>query len=96
MGKHRRINRCNPLIIRGKWTNETLEEAIDVVENGITSLKKVKRHWNIPLTSLSNHLYGNTRSKKLGLTSMLIVKEDQIVVAWVLFMHEVELLINFQ
>jgi hypothetical protein len=31
------------MIIRSKWTNETLEKAIDVIENGTTSLKKVKR-----------------------------------------------------
>jgi len=73
-----------------------LEEAVDVIENGTTSLKKVKRRWNISFTSLSNHLYGKTKFKKLGLTSMLIVKEDQILVAWVLSMHEVELLINLQ
>lgn len=84
------------MIIKGKWTNETLEEAIYVVENGTTSFKKVKRHWNILLTSLSNHLYGKTRSKKLGLTSMLIVKKDQIVVAWVLFIHEVGLSISLR
>jgi len=39
-----RINRCNPLIIRSKWTNEALEEAMDVIENGTTLLRKASRH----------------------------------------------------
>jgi hypothetical protein len=30
--------------ITGKWTNKTLEEAMDVIENGTISLKKESRH----------------------------------------------------
>jgi hypothetical protein len=36
---------------RGKWISEALEEAIDAIENEITSLRKASRHWNIPFTS---------------------------------------------
>jgi hypothetical protein len=53
---------------------------MDTIENGTTSLRKENRHWNIPLTSLSYHLYGKTRSRKLGPGGMLIVKEDQVVI----------------
>jgi hypothetical protein len=74
--KQRKINRCNPLITRGKWRSETLEEAMDAIENGTTSLRKANKHWNIPFTSLFNHLYGNTRSRKHGLTCVLVVEED--------------------
>jgi hypothetical protein len=42
--KQRRVNRCNPLITRGKWTSEALKEAIDAIENGTISLKKSSRH----------------------------------------------------
>jgi len=56
--KWRRINRCGLLITRGKWTNEALEKAMDVIENGTTSLRKASKHWNIPLTSLFDHLCG--------------------------------------
>ncbi len=61
-------------------TNEALEEAMDVIENGTISLKKASTHWNIPFTSLSNHLYGRTRSRKLGPIGMLTIKEDQAMV----------------
>ncbi len=71
--KQRKVNRCDPLITKGKQTNEALEEAMDAIENGTTSLRKASRHWNIPFTSLFNHLYGKTRSKKPRLTSVLII-----------------------
>jgi hypothetical protein len=29
---------------KGKWTNKTLKEAMDVIENGTTSWRKVSRH----------------------------------------------------
>jgi hypothetical protein len=59
---------------------------MDAIENGTTLLKKKCKHWNIPLISLSNHLYGKTRSRKLGLVRVLTLEEYQVVVAWVLSM----------
>ncbi len=61
-----KVNRCNLMNTKDKWTNEALEEAIDAVENGTTSLRKASKHWNTPLTSLSDHLYRKTKSTKLG------------------------------
>jgi hypothetical protein len=79
--KKKKGNRCNPLITRGKWTSEALKEAMDAIENGTTSLRKASRHWNIPLTSLSNHLYGKTRFKKHGPKGLLAIEEDQVAIA---------------
>jgi len=56
--------------------NEALEEAMDAIENGTTSLKKANRHWNIPLTLLFDHLYRKTKSRKFKRIGLLIVKED--------------------
>ncbi len=42
--KQRKVNRCGLLITRGKWTNETLEEAMDAIESGTISLRKASRH----------------------------------------------------
>jgi hypothetical protein len=42
--KYKKVSRCNPLITRGNWTNEALEEAMDVIENGTTSLRKASKH----------------------------------------------------
>jgi len=73
-----------------------LEEALDVIKNETTSLRKTSRHWNIHLTSLSNHLYGKTRFRKPKPASVLIVEEDQAMVVWVFSMQEVGLSINLQ
>jgi hypothetical protein len=32
--KQRKVNRCNPIIIKGKWISEALEEAIVTIEIG--------------------------------------------------------------
>jgi small nuclear ribonucleoprotein (snRNP)-like protein len=49
-------------------------------------LKKTSKHLNIPLTLVFDHLYGKTRSKKTKLVGVLIAKENQVVVFWVLTM----------
>jgi hypothetical protein len=49
---------------------------MDAIENETTSLMKTSRHRNIHLTSLSNHLYGKTRSKKPRPLGMLTIEED--------------------
>jgi hypothetical protein len=69
---------------------------MDVVERVTISLKKASKHWNIPLTSACDHLYGKTRFKKTRLASVLIAKEDQVVIFWVLAMQDVGLSINVQ
>jgi hypothetical protein len=42
--RKKKVNRCNPLITRGKWTNEALEEAMDAIENGTTSFGKASKY----------------------------------------------------
>ncbi len=81
--KQKKLNICNIINkTRGKLTNEALEEAMDVVEGRITSLRKASRHWNILLTSLSDHVYGKTIFRKLGLVGVLTKEEDQVMVTW--------------
>jgi hypothetical protein len=57
---------------------------MDAIEGGIISSRKATMHWNIPFTSLFNHLYGKTTFRKLGSTCVLTKEEDQVVVVWVL------------
>jgi hypothetical protein len=81
--KQIRFNICNIVNkTRGKWTNEALEEAMDVIEGGIISLRKASRHWNIPLPSLSDHVYGKTTFRKLGIICVLTKEKDQVMVVW--------------
>jgi len=67
---------------------------MEVIKKGSHSLKKVNRSWNIPLTSLSNHLNEKTRSKKMRPTSVLIEEEDVVIVAWIITMQKCGLLIT--
>jgi hypothetical protein len=72
--------------VNNTWIDEHLEEALDVMKKGVTSLKKANKHWNIPLTFLSNHLNGKTRSRKYGPLGVLTFDEDQVHVSWILNM----------
>ncbi len=69
---------------------------MDAIENGTTSLRKASKHLNIALTSLSDHLYGKTRSKKPKPTSVLTKEKDHVVVTWVFYMQEIGLSISLQ
>jgi len=71
---------------RGKCSSESLEAALDVVERGITSLSWANKFWGIFVTSLSNHLYGKTRSRKVGPPSVLTKEEDETIITWLLSM----------
>jgi hypothetical protein len=57
---------------RGKWSNESLEIAMDGVERGITSSLEANKFWGILVTSISNHLNGKTKSRKIGPSGVLI------------------------
>jgi hypothetical protein len=40
---------------------------MDVVERGDTSLRKVAKYWNIPMTSFLDHLHSRIRCRKVEL-----------------------------
>jgi hypothetical protein len=67
---------------------------MDAVEKGHTSLRKASMYWNIPFTSLSNHINGRTKSRKVGLQGMLIEVEDGAIVSWVLNMQKTSLFVT--
>lgn len=48
-----------------------------VVERGHTYLKKASKYYNIMLTSLSYHLNGRTKSKKMNPQGVLIEQKDE-------------------
>jgi hypothetical protein len=83
-----RTNRVFITNLRGKWSSESLEAIMDVVERGINSLQGAIKFWGILVTSLSNHLYEKTRSKKIRPLNVLTEEEDEVIVAWVLNMQE--------
>jgi hypothetical protein len=56
-----------PKIKKGMWINEALKEAMDVIQRRTNSIRWVSKSWNIPMSSLVDHLNGKTKSKKMGL-----------------------------
>ncbi len=81
LARTNRVSTTNP---RGMWSSELLETTMDVVERNITSLWGANKFWGIPITSLFDHLYGKTRSRKIGPLGVLMQKEDEVIIAWVL------------
>jgi hypothetical protein len=73
---------------RCKWSSESLEIAMDIVERSITSLQEANKFWGISVTSLFDHLYGKTRSKKIGPPGVLTKEKEEVIVAWVLNIEE--------
>jgi len=82
--KPTRMRRGLDVYPRGKWTNQQLEKAMDVVEGRLTSMRKTSKHWNIPLSSFSDHLNGNIRKKKVGTLGILIEEKDATIIIWVI------------
>jgi hypothetical protein len=52
---------------------------MNTMEKGEISMRKVIKHWNIPLSSSVDHLNGKTKCKKVSPPSV-VMKEDGIVV----------------
>ncbi len=84
-----------PKIRKGIWTNETLEETMDVIER-THSIKRFSKSWNIPLSFLVDHLNGKTKSNKMAPRGVLTKEEDVVMITWTLTMQECGLSISLQ
>jgi len=56
---------------RGKWSNESLEIAMDAFGCNITSLLGANKFWGILVTSLFDHLNGKARRMKIEAPGVL-------------------------
>jgi hypothetical protein len=68
-------------ISKSKWTNQQLEDAMDIIESGHTSLRKANKYENILFASLLDHLNGKTRSRKVGPQGVLTELQDGTIVS---------------
>jgi hypothetical protein len=62
--------------------------------NGFISLQNANQTWNIPLTSLSNHLVCKTRLTEHGPLGVLTHEEDLTIVGWIFNMQNFGMLIT--
>ncbi len=81
-----RFNHAPTTSKKGKWTNWTLEDAMEAVESETSSLRGATRSWCILLTNISNHLNKKTRSRKVKPQGVLMKEKDAMVVVWTLAM----------
>lgn len=78
-GKRRKKN--------GNWTTEALKSAIAAVEGG-EKLRTAARFFGIPATSLSDHVYGRTLTRKRGPNTILSEREEQALKSFMIQMQE--------
>jgi hypothetical protein len=71
---------------RCKWSSESLETTMDVVERSIIFLRGANKLWGIFVISLFDHLYGKTRSKRIG--PLGVLTKGEVFIAWVLNIDE--------
>lgn len=77
--------------MRGKWTSETLEQTMDVIEKKTCFLQEPNRSWNI---SLNNQLNIQIKFFKMDIRKVLIEEEDAIIIAYTLPMQKCGLFIS--
>ncbi len=88
--------RAKRVFVKGKWTNQALKERMEEVERGTSMMKKASRNWGIPLSSLTGHLKGRTKSKRIVFGGVLIDEEDVAIDRVVLIMQGLGLFITLQ
>ncbi|CAK9198581.1 unnamed protein product [Sphagnum troendelagicum] len=77
------VTKRRKITLRGQWTNDTLQEAISAVRRGAMTLRQAGRHYNIPPSSLSDHMTGRITKRKYGPQGVLSVEEEASIVNWV-------------
>ena len=73
---------------RGTWSNRDLERAMNVVTDEGMKLRVASRTFGIPVTSLRDHLYGKTTSRKRGKSPTLKSDEEKKLVDYIFKMQE--------
>ena len=65
----------------GNWSTASLKSTIRVVDNGY-KLREVAQHFDIPVSSLSDHVNGRTLSRKPGPGGVLSMEEESLLVEY--------------
>ena len=61
--------------VRAQWSDEALKEAIQAIDDGYT-MEEEANHYDIPRTSLRDHVSGKTTSRKMDLAPTLSKEEE--------------------
>jgi hypothetical protein len=79
----------------GRWSDATLKSAMAAVEAG-GHVKTVARYFDIPPSSLSDHLYGKTLGRKRGPPTVLHKDEENALTAYMGKMQDYGHLLTMQ
>jgi hypothetical protein len=71
----------------GRWLDQTLQRALAAVKVG-GKIKTVARYYNIPPSSLSDHLYGRILTRKKGPPTILTAVEESALTAYMSKMQD--------
>ena len=69
------------------WTDDNLKQALAIVDNGM-NIHKASETFHISYSILREWCYGQRMSRKRGNKDVLIPKEEQLLVDWLLRMCE--------
>ena len=73
---------------RAKWTNDDLVGAIACFDVGY-KLGECCKAFNIPKSSLRDHLRGKTKSRKIGATTILTKQKEALIIQYIDEMLEI-------
>lgn len=83
---------CNRRVQRkknGNWTDAQLEQALSAITDDGMKIREASRIYNIPATSLRNHLWGTTTGRHRGICPTLKHDEERKLVDFIFKMQEI-------
>jgi hypothetical protein len=81
----RRCRKSNAIKKNGNWSSASLKLALRVVDDGY-KIRETGRHFDIPASSLIDHVYGRTLGRKRGKEGVLTVEDEGLLVEYMLNM----------
>ena len=82
-------SRSAPRKKNGNWTDAQLEQALSGITDDGLKIREAARVYNIPATSLRNHLWGTTSGRHRGICPTLKEDEERKLVDFIFKMREI-------
>ena len=73
----------------GNWTDEQLQKALSAIIDDGMKIREASRIYNIPATSLRNHLWGTTSGRHRGICPSLKEDEENKLVDFIFKMQDI-------
>lgn len=80
--------------IRGMWTEELMQTAIQCIKSGQRSIRNASRFFSIPSSSIRDWMSGKTKSKRHGHDPYLTLVEEEELKVWCFKMQKMAFLVT--